>query len=127
MFSKSVSTYYYVSNFFKAPSASPNNFEVTVVNTMVCSYWEPLPEDRRNGIIISYTLIYSFNANIIWHTMKGHVQSFCFDLRLENQELSCSVFASTAVGDGPPTDSITITTAGKEDICNITSFTVIIM
>ena len=94
-----------------------------MVNTMVCSYWDPLPEDRRNGIIISYTLMCSFDVHIM---MKGHVQSFCFDIRLENQELSCSVFASTAVGDGPSTDSITITTAGK-DICNITSFTIIIM
>lgn len=86
---------------------------------MVCLSWDPLPENRRNGIIISYTLTCSSSGDSFSQVVKEHVRSFCLDLRLGNQQFSCSVLASTAAGDGPPTDTISVTTEGSNNVSGL--------
>ena len=103
----------YRQSFLEAPSAPPSNFTVNVINTMVCLSWDLPPEDGWNGVIISYTLTCSSNDDNYSHVVKQHVTNFCLDLRLGNLEFTCSVLASTAVGNGPPTDLVTVTTEGN--------------
>lgn len=80
---------------------------------MVCLTWNPPPEERQNGVIISYTISCTDNELIV----KGHVRSYCIDFRLGGQPYDCSILASTAVGDGPSTSTISVTTEGKALIC----------
>ena len=80
---------------------------------MVCLSWDPPPEDGQNGAIISYTLTCSSGDDVYSQVVKQHIRSFCLDLRLGNVEFTCSVLASTAIGAGPPTEPLTVTTEGN--------------
>ena len=97
-----------------APSAPPTNFEMSVTDTMICLSWNPPPESEQNGVIVSYTLACTIDDEpSISHKVKNFVLNFCADLYLTNQDFSCSVLASTTAGDGPTTESITMTTESK--------------
>ena len=97
-----------------APSAPPANFEMSVTDTIICLSWDPPPESDQNGVIVSYTLVCTEDEEpCIWHQVKSFIVNFCADLYLPNQHFTCSVSASTAAGDGPTTESITLTTESK--------------
>ena len=53
------------------------------------------------------------DAGILSRVLKAHVNSTCIDIRIANQEFTCEVAASTAVGIGPSTSSISVTTEGN--------------
>jgi len=97
-----------------APSAPPANFSITVTDTKICLSWDPPPESDQNGVIVSYTLVCTKDGEpSISHQVKSFVLNFCADLYLPNQNFTCNVSASTAAGDGPTTESITMTTESK--------------
>ena len=53
----------------------------------------------------------------ITHRVNALFQRFRADLYIADEAFTCSVLASTAAGDGPPTDGITVTT-GKRCVCH---------
>ena len=103
--------------FSTAPSASPTDFTVNAVATAVCLTWNPPPEDQHNGALTTYTLTCAGVSNYV-QAVKAHVRSFCFNNRVRNQELSCSMTASTAAGTGLATVAITATTGGVQTHMN---------
>ena len=84
---------------------------------MVCLSWNPPSEGRQNGVIISYTITCSINSDPFSQVVKGHVRSYCIDFRRGGEQFDCSIVASTAVGDGPSTSTMSVTTIGKVWIC----------
>ena len=49
----------------------------------------------------------------ISHQVIASVKRFRANLYIANEVFTCSVLASTRVGDGPPTDGITMTTGKR--------------
>ena len=96
----------------KAPSAAPANFTVTVDATEVCLAWDPPPKDQQNGVIVSYRLLCSGSDTTYEQIVKQHIRSYCFDSRVGNEVLSCTVAASTGAGMGPSTGAVVVTTEG---------------
>lgn len=84
---------------------------------MVCLSWNPPSEGRQNGVIISYTITCSRNSDLFSLTVKGHIRDYCIDFRRGGEQFNCSIAASTAVGAGPSTNTISVTTEGKALIC----------
>ena len=82
--------------------------------TLECS-WGPPAENRRNGDIVSYTLSCLVEDDVVFNeTLSSVVESFTIDLYSPNTTYTCSVYASTAVGDGPSSNEVTVTTTDGE-------------
>jgi hypothetical protein len=97
-----------------APSVAPANFTVAVDATEVCLAWDPPPKDQQNGVIVSYSLLCSGSDTIYEQIVKQHIRSYCFDSRVGNEVLSCTVAASTGAGMGPSTVAVVVTTEAME-------------
>ena len=99
---------------FTAPSGPPQSFFVGVdVTSLFCS-WDLPTEDDRNGAIVSYNLVcMTDDITAIDITLNPTVLNITVNLYKPSTTYLCTVAASTAVGMGPPTDAITITTDGK--------------
>ena len=105
--------YVYVVLFSVAPTAAPQNFTLSTEDTILTLSWQPPPLEDRNGVIISYTLVClggeSSSINII---LRDILQISLYELS-PNTLFSCNISASTSAGQGPYTESVSGTTAGK--------------
>ena len=72
------------------------------------SWQPPLPEER-NGVIISYTLI--CGGTEIKLNAVTQLTLYLYDEFSPNAEITCSIVASTAAGEGP-SDEQTVTVGG---------------
>ena len=98
--------------FNTAPNGPPQNFIATVESNSITLSWEPPPPENRNGIINSYTLSCDVEAGTNIELILNPVsQMSLYDLS-PNTEYTCRVAASTAVGIGPYTVDISVTTEG---------------
>ena len=85
----------------------------------MCSWNQPA-EDQRNGEIISYALICTTDGEtVIDITLNPSATEITLDLFAPLTSYSCSVAASTAVGIGPYTTPINVTTEGTHMWCII--------
>ena len=74
--------------------------------------WDEVPADQQNGIITGYTITYQSqteNDNGIFVAGPDDRQKNLTNLK-EYVIYNITVFASTAIGDGPPSNTIFITT-----------------
>ena len=93
------------------PISPPGNFSnITLSPTNVTFSWNPLPPPDRNGIIISYVLnitllatgqVFQYTSTSTSITITG-LQPF--------SSYSCLIAAATAVGLGPFTTVLSLTT-----------------
>ena len=97
-----------------APSGPPQSFVVVKdVTSLTCS-WDFPTEDDSNGVIVSFDLVCMVDgATVIDMTLDPTVLSITVDLYELSTTYSCTVAASTAIGMGPPTTAISVTTDGK--------------
>ena len=74
--------------------------------------WDEVPADQQNGIVTGYTISYQSQTE----NDNGNVQVNASVRQMELTNLKeyvnykITVFASTAIGDGPPSNSIVVTT-----------------
>ena len=89
------------------PSASPGNVVATAMSsTSIMVTWDDLLEADRNGIIISYTVVYT-NLNRSEDQQVNNSTSqrqLLFTDLHEYEEYSFRVAAETMVGEGPFSD-----------------------
>ena len=74
--------------------------------------WEEVPADQQNSNITGYTITYQSqtendNGNV---QVNGSVRQTELTNLKEYVNYNITVFASTAIGDGPPSNTIFITT-----------------
>ena len=81
-------------------------------STSILVIWDEVPADQQNGVITGYTITHQSQTE---HD-NGNVQVNASVLQMELTNLkeyvnyNITVFASTAIGDGPPSNAIFITT-----------------
>ena len=82
----------------------------------------PPIEAKRNGIIVSYTLLCSVGSNeVLEYTVKASVEEMYLGVYEREADYSCDVLASNSAGDGPAA-SISFTTGGKLIVLSHFSF-----
>ena len=83
------------------PSGPPQDFQVNITGsrTVKLSWSAPIEEDQ-NGIITSYSLSCQPEFNGL-PAVLGNPGSYSFTGLTPVTEYNCTVYASTAVGDGP--------------------------
>ena len=74
--------------------------------------WDEVPAYQQNGIIMGYTITYQSqtqndNGNV---QVNGSVRQTELTNLKEYVNYNITVFASTAIGDGPPSNPIVVTT-----------------
>ena len=74
--------------------------------------WEEVPADQQNSNITGYTITYKSqtendNGNV---QVNGSVRQTELTNLKEYVNYNITVFASTAIGDGPPSNPIVVTT-----------------
>ena len=74
--------------------------------------WDEVPAYQQNGIITGYTITYQSqtqndNGNV---QVNGSVRQTELTNLKEYVNYNITVFASTAIGDGPPSNPIVVTT-----------------
>lgn len=99
------------------PSVAPVDFNIEVnMTTLYCS-WSPPPEDALNGNITSYTLSCLVDNELVFNeNISSTEDSFEINLYSLNTTYTCSIFASTELGDGPSSENITVTTTDGKHI-----------
>ena len=95
---------------FIGPGDPPQN--VTGYNTSSTSInvtWNEVPEDKQNGDIIRYTVMYNKTTNVI---NKSEVTEKFFELKVLDKYTiyDIKVLAATKIGDGPASDPIKVQT-----------------
>lgn len=96
-----------------APSGPPTNFTITVDGTSLTCIWDPPEEDLQNGEIVSYTLTCSSDSEMVVDiTLNPTVFEISVDLFSHSTTYTCSVAASTEVGIGPYSNTVSVMTEG---------------
>lgn len=72
--------------------------------------WEPPAGD---GLILSYTVICSVSGLTEVNATLNPVLEVTLDELKPATNYSCRVYASTSGGNGPPTDTVTVTTESE--------------
>ena len=80
-------------------------------NTVLTVSWDPPAEDMQNGDIIGYTINCMSNDVAIFDATVNIPQNISFGV-FSNREVSCDIYASTAIGGGPMVTS-NVTVLGK--------------
>ncbi|XP_041474903.1 tyrosine-protein phosphatase Lar-like isoform X2 [Lytechinus variegatus] len=100
------------------PGAPPQEVGGTVLSsTSIEVRWSPPPEEDQNGDITGYKIVYRKMSLISTNDPEMTVQVEADDRSYVLEDLSkytlydISVVACTAIGDGPPSDSLSIRTA----------------
>lgn len=102
---------------FVVPTGAPVNFNIDVnMTTLYCS-WAPPPEDTLNGNITSYTLSCLVDNELVLNeNISSTEDSFEINLYSLNTTYNCSIYASTELGSGPPSEFITVTTTDGKHV-----------
>ena len=84
-------------------------------STSILVIWDEVPADQQNGIITGYTITYKSqtehdNGNV---QVNASVRQMELTNLKEYVNYNITVFASTAIGDGPPSNPIVVTTDSK--------------
>lgn len=97
---------------FLAPSGPPQNVVLTVTdNTILTLSWEPPAEDLQNGAITAYTINCTSDSGRLFAITVDAPQNISVGV-FSVLEVSCGIYASTAVGPGP-TVTTSVTVPGK--------------
>uniref|UniRef100_H3AMI0 receptor protein-tyrosine kinase n=1 Tax=Latimeria chalumnae TaxID=7897 RepID=H3AMI0_LATCH len=97
---------------FLAPSVSPHNVTVTVNDSVVKVHWEGPPEEKINGFLWGYKLIYSWKGG-------GHIPESAVELQdnvtvhyltpmFSNVTCTVQVAAFTKAGVGPLSEPVSV-------------------
>lgn len=96
-----------------APSGTPEDFTVTLNDTVLLLSWAPPAENRRNGVIVSYTLSCSIDDNQVFElNLNATVEEIYLGVYRHESTYSCNISASTSEGSGPNATA-SVTTGGK--------------
>ena len=95
---------------FSVPSGSPQNLVVTAMSSRSLRLtWEPPFEENRNGIITGYTISITNEDGVAMEITATNTSAVVTNLRPFTTYTS-SITASTSVGEGPPTATVSRTT-----------------
>ena len=85
------------------PSGPPDNLNILVTARSLNLTWSPPLSSQQNGIIISYIVTCSSQQHTVNRTkLDGHSNFVQIADLVPGSNYSCSVYASTIVGSGPP-------------------------
>ena len=89
-------------------------------STSILVLWDEVPADQQNGVITGYTITYQSPIQHGNQNVQENVQeNVLVNASVRQMELTnlkeyvnyyITVFASTAIGDGPPSNAIFVTT-----------------
>ena len=96
-----------------APSGPPQDFIISVTSRTLNLSWSPPLPSQQNGVIISYVLTCSSGGSIINSTRTSSTSLTITGLE-PFTNYTCSVNASTVVGDGPAAVRIVETSEDSE-------------
>ena len=105
-------TILYICLTFLAPSGPPVNFTASINDTILSLAWNLPEESDQNGEIISYNLTCSTDEKDIEIILIADVKEIDLGVYEYGTNYSCSIYASTPVGGGPPA-SLSIVTGSK--------------
>ena len=91
-----------------APSGPIQNLYFTNTSHTITLFWSPPLPSQRNGIIISYSVNCSLNNNVTYTTRTSNTSLTITGLE-PFTNYTCSLSASTIVGDGPKVDNHAVT------------------
>ena len=93
---------------FLAPNGLPQNVTFLLTSRKLTFFWSPPLPSQRNGVIISYSIICS-SGDIIINTTRTSITSLTITGLQPFTNYTCSVSASTIIGDGPAAKSSAFT------------------
>lgn len=93
---------------FTVHVTAPQNFDVALDGTVLSASWEA-PQDQN---VTSYTLTCSVGGEDVLSLETTELE-ISVGVYRTSTTYSCNVYATTPDGDGTPTDSISVTTGGK--------------
>ena len=102
-----------LSCFTTAPSGPPLNFAVEVVGTSMAFSWSPPNVMQQNGYITNYTVTCTGSQPLASATTSQ--LQFTIDIFTPGETFQCTVYATNQHGDGPHTDTLSVTTEGKHN------------
>ena len=94
---------------FLAPSGPPVNFTASINDTILSLAWSLPEESDQNGVIISYNLTCSTEEKDFEIILVADIEEIDLGLYEYDTTYSCSIYASTSVGGGPPASRSTVT------------------
>ena len=82
--------------------------------TSLVASWDLPTEDDSNGVIVSFHFVCTDSGSVVIDMdLNPTVLGITVDLYKPATTYVCTVAASTAVGIGPPTDAVSVTTGCK--------------
>lgn len=103
-------SFFILPRLFIGPDAPPQNVTgYNISSTSINVTWNEVPEDKQNGDIIRYTVMYNKTTNVI---NKSEVTEKFFELKVLDKYTiyDIKVLAATKIGDGPASDPIKVQT-----------------
>lgn len=100
-------------SFSSVPSDVPQNFTVQIISpTTILLSWLPPPPESRNGQILGFTVTITQDGD--GPTMTIPVENNEHEVLVNNllqfTTYTCSILAFTAIGNGPTSQTVTLTT-----------------
>ena len=105
--------------FTTAPSGPPLNFAVEVVDTSMAFSWSPPNVMQQNGDITNYTVTCTGSQPLASATTSQ--LQFTIDIFTPGETFQCTVYATNQHGDGPHTDTLSVTTEGKHNYGSVSN------
>ncbi len=100
-------------SFFSVPSDVPQNFTVQIISsTTLLLNWLPPPPESRNGQILGFTITITQDGDgstMIIPVVNNEHEVLVNNL-LQFTTYTCSILAFTAIGNGPTSQTVTLTT-----------------
>jgi len=103
----------YISLFEIVPSGFPQAFVDNIISPQSVTFsWLPPLDYEQNGFIVTYTIavIETRSGHMIQRTISSSLNSITISSLRPFTSYSCSIAASTSVGMGPFSTSLTILT-----------------
>ena len=97
--------------FLSEPSAAPLNLQGRPMSsTEILVQWDEVPEDKQNGEILQYTVLYRKTGGGEQKTSRVNSRSVKLTGLAKYTVYSITVVAATIKGDGPASSAVTVRT-----------------
>ena len=108
-----VISFFILPRLFIGPGAPPQNvIGYNTSSTSINVTWNEVPEDKQNGDIIRYTVMYNKTTNVINKSEVTQISEKVLELKgLDKYTIyDIRVLAATKIGDGPASDPMKVQT-----------------
>ena len=96
------------------PNDAPQNFTILVATpTSIFLRWDSPPPESRNGLILGFsiTLTNDYDESVITYMAQSNEYEVTIENLVPYTTYVCTILAFTAIGNGPSSQSVMVTTS----------------